>query len=107
MTNQEVERIKNQYVEKEATQLEQLKKLDCKAKLPGLLFGYIFGTISVLILGVGMCICLGAILKDYFYIGIIIGVVGLILVSINPLLTKIILKKGKAKYAPQILELCK
>lgn len=105
MTNREVEQIKKQYEQKDNTKLDQLKGLDKKAKLPSSIFTYTFGILGALVLGFGMCICLGAILKDYFVLGIIIGIIGLVMVGLNPIFTKKIWKKSQEKYGPEIIKL--
>ena len=105
MENKEIKRISAKYEEKGRTQLDEIKELDLKAKRPAIIFGAIFGAIALLVLGFGMSICLGAILKDYLWIGIVVGVSGLLLCALDLLLVNIILKKGKEKYGPKILEI--
>lgn len=41
-----VQKIRTQYVEKEHTQLDELKKLDGKVKKPANIFSYVFGSIG-------------------------------------------------------------
>ena len=45
------------------------------------------------------------ILKGYMWLGIVVGLVGILMVSVNYLLYKGLLSKGKAKYSQQIKEL--
>lgn len=47
-----VQKIRAQYTEKQATELDALRKLDAKVKHPANVFAYIFGSISALIMGV-------------------------------------------------------
>lgn len=100
-----VKMIKEDYEIKEDDNLIKLKKLNRKAKMPSTIFAYTFGLISALILGFGMSIALGAILKDLMVFGYIMGVIGLILVSINYPIYKKILNHGKNKYKDEIIEL--
>ncbi len=104
------ERIASEYDQKPASKLVALKKLDRKAKLPAQIFTYSFGVIGALILGVGMCLCMGVIgqgLSMAMPLGVVIGVIGIGMVSINYPVYKKLLEKGKRKYAFEVMELAK
>ena len=103
------ENIANEYDEKKDSKVVALKKLDKKAKMPSLVFGYTFGSIMSLVLGIGMCLCMGVIGSGIlmFILGIVIGVVGIIGMTINPVIYNKMLEKGKKKYAYEIIELAK
>lgn len=104
------ERIASEYDQKPASKLIALKKLDRKAKLPAQIFTYSFGVIGALILGVGMCLCMGVIgqgLPLAAPLGIVIGVMGIGMVSANYSVYKKLLEKGRTKYAFEIMELAK
>ena len=104
------ERIASEYDQKPASKLIALKKLDKKAKLPATVFTYTFGILGALILGVGMCLCMGQIgggLSFAMPLGVAIGVVGIAMVSANYPIYKRLLEKGKRKYAYEIMELAK
>ena len=49
-----VQKIRSQYTEKESTELDALRELDAKVKRPANVFAYVFGSISAIIMGVGM-----------------------------------------------------
>jgi len=104
------ERIASEYDQKPASKLVALKKLDRKAKLPAQIFTYSFGVAGALILGVGMCLCMGVIgqgLPMALPLGVIIGVIGIGMVSINYPVYKRLLEKGKRKYSFEVMELAK
>ena len=104
------ESIVNDYTKKDTTKVVQLKKLDKRAKLPATIFGYTFGIVFALILGVGMCLSLKVIgdgSTPLFITGVIVGILGLIGVGVNYPIYKKILEKGKNKYASDILKLAK
>jgi len=104
------ERIASEYDQKPASKLVALKKLDRKAKLPAQIFTYSFGVVGALILGVGMCLCMGVIgqgLSMAMPLGVVIGVIGIGMVSINYPVYKKLLEKGKRKYAFEVMELAK
>lgn len=100
-----IERTINSYQEKKTTGLDELKLLDKKVKRTPRIFAYTFGTISSLILGFGMSVAMGVILKDLMVLGVIIGVIGLLFVSINYLVYTKWVRSRKNKYSNEILEL--
>ena len=100
------ERIASEYAQRPASKLVALKKLDRKAKLPAQIFTYAFGIAGALILGVGMCLCMG-VLGQGLPMGIVTGVIGIGVVSINYPVYKRLLEKGKKKYAFEVMELAK
>lgn len=104
------EQLANEYAPKEASKVIALRKLDAKAKRPAAIFTYTFGSISALILGIGMCLSMKVIgngSNAMFALGIVIGILGIICMSINYPLYKKILKSGKQKYAFEIMEIAK
>lgn len=104
------EQLANEYTPKDTSKVVALKKLDAKAKRPAAIFTYTFGIISALILGIGMCLTMGQIGDSSivsFIIGIILGVIGIIGVSVNYPIYKKMLAKGKQKYAFEIVQLAK
>lgn len=102
-----IERIVNNYQKRERTKLDELRLLDKKVKRGAKIFAYIFGVIASLVLGLGMCIAMQVIFENYMMIGIIIGIIGILLVSINYLIYKSFLNKNKKKYSNLILDLSK
>lgn len=104
------EAIANEYAPKDTSKVVALKKLDSKAKLPANIFAFSFGTIMALILGAGMCLSMkvigdgGAVMM---IAGIIIGIVGIVGVSINYPIYRKMLENGKKKYAFDIMTLAK
>lgn len=101
---EEIKSIREKYVSKEADKMEQLRKLDESVTRKGTMISIIVGTIGALILGVGMC-CTMVWADDWFVAGIIIGVIGIAIVSVAYPLYQRITKKEKEKIAPQILRL--
>lgn len=104
------EQLANEYAPKDTSKVVALRKLDAKAKRPAAIFTYTFGIISALIFGMGMCLSMKVIGNGsnvMFVLGIIIGIIGLICVSLNYPIYKRLLKNGKQKYAFEIMELAK
>ena len=99
------ERLKKDYEVKKETNVDKALKLDKIAKRPAYIFAYTFGTIGALILGFGMSIAMGVILSELFILGIIIGVIGIAMVSLTYPLFKLILNNRKDKFGGAILAL--
>lgn len=102
-----IENICNKYVETPMTKTEQLKALDKKVRRPVQVGAYIFGSVSSLVFGTGMCLAMKVIGANLHpVIGIAVGVAGMALCGINYVLYKSILKRRKNKYSDQIIALC-
>lgn len=100
----EIKRIRSKYAPKEESKLEQLKRLDASASQKATMYAIIVGVIGALILGTGMSCCM--VWTDKLFIpGIIIGVIGLVVVSIAYPLYNRVLKKEHEHLAPEILRL--
>ena len=104
------ESIAKEYAPKETSKVVALRKLDNKAKRPANIFAYTFGIISALVLGIGMCLCMNQFDLNStisMIAGVIVGIIGIVGVSVNYPVYKKLLKKGKDKYAFEIVELAK
>ena len=104
------EKIASEYAPKETRKVIALKKLDAKAKMPANIFSYTFGIVMALVLGTGMSLALKVIgdgSQLWFILGIVIGVIGIIGVSINYPIYKELLENGKKKYGNDIMNLAK
>ncbi len=104
------ESIANEYSPKDTSKVVALKKLDRKAKMSSNVFGYTFGAICTLLLGIGMCLVLKVIGSDTpatFAIGIVVGILGIIGCTINYPIFKKLRQKGMDKYANDIILLAK
>lgn len=105
------QKIRTQYMEKEATELDALRELDAKVKRPANVFAYVFGSISAIITGCGMSLIMTDIAEtigmagDPMIPGIVIGGAGLILALINYPIYKGIMNSRKKKYAPEIIKM--
>lgn len=104
------EKIASEYAPKETRKVVALKKLDNRAKLPANIFAYTFGIIMALLLGVGMYLTMNVIgdgSTAFMVIGVIVGVIGIIGVSVNYPIYRKILNNSKKKYSADILALAK
>ncbi len=99
-----IEKIRASYTEKEVTKLDELKNLDKKVKRPAQIFAYVYGSISSLVLGTGMCLAM-KVIGNNMLLGIGIGVIGIALTLTTYPIFKSMLKSRKNKYAKQIFEI--
>lgn len=101
------ENIAKDYFPKKDRKVVALKRLDKKAKQPAYLFGYIFGSMMSLVLGIGMYLAMQIIAEGTIsmVLGIVVGLLGIAGMAINPILFKKILEKRKKEYAIDILML--
>ena len=95
------QRIRTQYTEKQATELDSLRALDAKVKRPANVFAYVFGSLSAIMTDIGAIIGITSTMVP----GIAIGVIGLLMAVANYPIYKGILNSRKKKYASKIIEL--
>ena len=100
----EIEKIRKDYVKNETDKLVELKALDKKVKLPAEITAYTHGIIGALVLGTGMTLAM-EVIGGFMALGIVVGVLGLAMVTSNFFLYKAILKSRKGKYAERIIKL--
>lgn len=98
-------KIRAFYEERKTTKIDELKALDRKTRRPAEVFAYIFGTLGTLILGSGMCLCMPDVIEGYMHLGIGVGLVGILMVSINYFIYKAHLNSRKRKASSEIYRL--
>ena len=101
---EEIKKIREKYLPKEENKMEQLRRLDKSAAKKGSAVSIAVGSISTLILGVGMC-CTMVWADTLFVPGIFIGLVGIAGVSLAYPLYARITRKEREKIAPEIMRL--
>ena len=103
------EQIANEYAPKQDSKVKALKRLDKKVKLPPTIFTYTFGIISSLVLGTGMTLAMKILGNSVLtmVLGIVIGCIGIVGVSINYPIYKKFLNARKNKYSSDIINLAK
>lgn len=102
------ESIANEYSVKNDSKVVALKKLDKKVKDFPLIVSMVIGVISALVLGTGMCLSMGVLgsgTAATFVGGIILGVLGIIGMSVNYPVYKRMLANRKSMYAGDIIRL--
>lgn len=103
------EALVNEYTPKSTSKTVALKKLDAKVKRPVLITAFTVGIIGSLVMGTGMCFAMGVLGSGIatMVFGIIIGLLGIVMISVNYPLYKRNLAKAKEKYAFEIIELAR
>lgn len=106
---QEIENIRKKYLPKEEDKMEQLRRLHDSASRKAQAKSIALGVTGALILGTGMSLCMtelsGFLGGTALFLGIPVGIVGLILVALAyPVYTRT-LEKERKRIAPEILRL--
>ncbi len=102
----EIRKIREKYQQRtnEISKMDKLRKLDASVTKKGTSISLMVGVLSCLILGIGMsCIMVWG--EYLFFIGVVVGIVGLIGVICAYPLYIYITKKERERLAPEILEL--
>jgi len=111
---EEIKNIRKKYAAPEASEgkMERLRRLDKSVTDKATTKSLIIGIIGALIMGIGMSLVMtdfGKILGAYqnaaLYIGILVGIAGIALVSGAYPVYNRVLKKEREKVAPEILQL--
>ena len=105
----EVEAIRNKYLPKEEDKMDQLRKLHAIPTQKAQTVCLVVGIIGTLILGTGMSLCMtdlsGFLGGTAMFLGIPVGIAGMVLVALAYPLYNRILKAERQKIAPEILRL--
>ena len=100
----EVQMIREKYLPKEVTKLDQLRAMDAGVTKRGNAVSIVHGTLSALILGFGMSCCMVWAGK-WFIPGILIGCIGLAGAAATYPIYNHIVKLDREKVGPEILKL--
>ena len=92
------QKLHTEYSEQKSSEVDKLCALDNKVKVPASIFAYTFGIVGALVLGTGMCLAM-KVIGNLMALGIVIGVLGIAMVSVTYPIYKAILKSRKAKYS--------
>ena len=105
----EIENIRKKYLPPEEDKMETLRTLHYSATQKAKLWSITLGVIGALILGTGMSLCMtelgGFLGGNAMFLGIPVGLTGMVLVALAYPLYNRILKKERRRIAPEILKL--
>lgn len=102
--NQEILRIRDKYLPREESKLEELKRLDNLVQSAGTLEGLTLGIGSCLVFGLGLCFCL-EVLGSVTWPGILLGLLGTAGMLLAYPTYRKCFEKSKQTHTPRILEL--
>lgn len=101
---EEIKKIQRKYMVQEEDKMEQLRRLDKSVTQKANAISLAIGILGALIMGLGMS-CTMVWQEQWFIPGIVIGIVGIGLVSLAYPIYTHITKKEREKIAPEILRL--
>ena len=99
---EEIKKIRSKYISQEEDKMELLRKMDRSVTNKANMISIIVGTVGTLIMGIGMC-CTMVWMGIWFVPGIIIGILGIALLSFAYPIYNYTLKKEREKIAPEII----
>ena len=106
---EEIKNIRKKYAAPEDNKMEQLRKLDRQVTQKAQAWAIALGVVGALILGTGMSIAMtdltGFLGGTAMFIGIPVGLIGIVLVALAYPVYNRILKKEQQRIAPEILRL--
>lgn len=102
--NAEVQAIRNKYLPREESKLEELRRLDYEVSNAGLPQALAVGIVGCLIFGLGMCITM-EVLSGGMVLGALIGLCGMAAMIAAYPVYRSCFRKAKTKHQPRILEL--
>lgn len=106
---EEIKSIRKKYMTPEEDKMEQLRRLDQQATQKAQAWAIALGVVGTLILGIGMSIAMteltGFLGGTAMFIGIPVGLVGIVFVALAYPVYNRILKKERQRIAPEIIRL--
>ncbi len=109
---EELKRIRQKYQPKEEDKMEQLRRLDAGVTAKAQVVALVLGVVGVLIMGAGMSLAMTNLAETLgmhgntgMIVGIVIGMIGIIMVICAYPVYNSIVKRERARIAPEILRL--
>ncbi len=105
--NEELQKIRDKYLPRSESRLEELKRLDKEVQKAGTVEALSVGIIGLLVFGLGMCLGMKVIGAGtvFFFLGIVLGIIGAFIMAAAYFVNRKIYAKTKEKYTGRILEL--
>lgn len=105
-----VQKIRSQYLERQPSELDELRALDARVRRPANIFAYSFGSLGAIVMGAGMSLVMTDLaetlgLSSPMVSGVVIGIVGMAMAIANYPIYRGILASRRKKYAAQVLKL--
>ena len=105
--NEEIKEIRDRYLPKALSKLDELKALDAKVQRAGNTEAISVGVVGSLVFGTGMCLAMQVLGSGILTMvaGVIVGIIGMAIMMVAYPISKSKKAKMKEKLAPRILEL--
>lgn len=100
----ELKKIREKYCPSEESTMDKIRRLDARVNKTGAAWAISIGGVGSIVLGGGMSLCMVG-PEQLFIPGIIVGVLGIVIVSLAYPIYNLITKKEREKIAPEILRL--
>lgn len=101
---EEIKNIRKKYAAPEENKIEYLRRLDAGVSQKAAMMAIIVGIAGTLLLGLGMS-CAMVWEGMWFIPGIIIGIIGIVILSLAYPLYNVTLRKEREKIAPEIMRI--
>lgn len=102
--NQQVQAIRQKYMPKEESKLDELRRLDHNVQQSGVLESLSMGIVGCLVFGLGMCLAM-KVVGSSTLLGVIVGIIGIAIMLWAYPVYRSVSGKMKAKLTPRILQL--
>ena len=101
---EELKRLRQKYLPPEEDKMTLLRRLDAGVTQKATAVSLVVGILGALIMGIGMC-CAMVWMGVWFVPGIVIGIVGIAMVSVAYPIYQHVLRREREKIAPEIMRL--
>ena len=102
INRQEVEKIRNKYIETKESDFENLKRIDSKITNIATYVSILIGMISSVLFAFGLILCINF---SRYSLGLSFSFLGFIFMGLNPLINQIFLTSLRKKHSKEIIEL--
>lgn len=102
INRQEVEKIRNKYIETKESDFENLKRIDSKITNIATYVSILIGMISSVLSAFGLILCINF---SIYSLGLSFSFLGFIFMGLNPLINQIFLTSLRKKHSKEIIEL--
>ena len=102
INRQEVEKIRNKYIETKESDFENLKRIDSKITNIATYVSILIGIISSVLFAFGLILCINF---SIYSLGLSFSFLSFIFMGLNPLINQIFLTSLRKKHSKEIIEL--
>lgn len=100
----EIQAIRNKYLPREESKLDELRRLDRTVQNAGMLQALTVGILGCLVFGLGLCLAM-QVIGSIPAFGVVLGIIGAVIMVFAYPVYRSVFDKTKEKYKARILEL--